>query len=106
MNAPRLDSEDSEEALMKTLLCVLALLALGTMAATAQQPAARSFEGMWSDPPATITGDFCASWCTDAGINQLNAFLDDPKNDARPLAQLRTEASNYSLEKYIRPRLN
>jgi hypothetical protein len=91
---------------MKTLLCALALLAVTTVSANAQPLAARSLEGMWSDPPTTITGDFCASWCTDAGINQLNALLDDPKNDARPLGQLRAEADNYSREKYIRPRMN
>ena len=71
--------------------------------AKAQSPVGK-FVGMWSDPPATITGDFCASWCTDAGIERLNALLDDPANDARPLGQLRTEADNYQREKYVRSR--
>jgi hypothetical protein len=92
---------------MKNLLATLMLLAAITMCANAQvQSSAKKFEGMWSDPPATITGDFCASWCTDAGIDRLNALLDDPANDARPLTQLRSEADNYSRNNYILPRLN
>lgn len=71
--------------------------------AEAQSPVGK-FVGMWSDPPATITGDFCASWCTDAGIERLNALLDDAANDARPLGQIRAEADNYQREIYVRPR--
>jgi len=71
--------------------------------AGAQSPVGK-FVGMWSDPPATITGDFCASWCTDAGIERLNALLDDPANDARSLGQLRAEADTYQREKYVRSR--
>src|SRR6266496_2502244 len=85
---------------------VLVLIAYVSMPAFSQtQSASRNFVGMWSDPPVTITGDFCANWCTDAGIERLDALLDDPKNDARPLAELRAEADNYQRENYIRPRL-
>ena len=39
---------------------------------------------MWSDPPAIADDWFCAGFCTDAGLERLNAFLDDPANDTRP----------------------
>ena len=82
------------------------LVSLVGLCADAQtQSPAKLFEGMWSDPPTTITGDFCAGSCTDAGIQRLNALLDDPANDSRPLAQLRADAETYSREQYIRPRL-
>jgi len=64
-----------------------------------------SLEGMWSDPPVTILARFCASWCTDAGVARLNALLDDPSNDNRPLNQLQGEAAAYQRDSYIKPRL-
>lgn len=64
-----------------------------------------SFEGMWSDPPVTAEDTFCAGGCTDAGLERLGALLDDPANDARPYAQLSTEATDYQRDSYIRPRL-
>jgi hypothetical protein len=64
-----------------------------------------SFEGMWSDPPNTPEDRFCGAYCTDAGLERLGAFLDDPANDARPYAALVIEAQNYQREQYIRPRL-
>jgi hypothetical protein len=70
----------------------------------AQSPA-QKFVGMWSDPPDTITGVFCAGWCTDAGIDRLNALLDDPANDARPIQEVQAEASDYQINQYVRPRL-
>src|SRR5436309_15728696 len=73
----------------------LVLIAYVSMPAFSQtQSASRNFVGMWSDPPVTITGDCCANCCTDAGIERLDALLDDPKNDARSLAELRAEADN------------
>ena len=59
---------------------------------------------MWSDPPATTVGAFCFFMCTDAGIERLNALLDDPANDARPFAQLQDEARKHERE-FIRLRL-
>jgi len=59
---------------------------------------------MWSDPPATTVGAFCFFLCTDAGIERLNALLDDPANDARPFAQLQDEARKHERE-FIRLRL-
>jgi len=85
------------------LVSILLLLCIPVWARS--QSAAQKFMGMWSDPPPTIVGTFCANWCTDAGIDRLNALLDDPANDSRPLGQLQTEAGNYSTEKYVRPRL-
>jgi hypothetical protein len=91
---------------MTKILWTIVLLAVVTTCANAQtQLPVKKFEGMWSDPPATITANFCAGWCTDAGIDRLNALLDDPANDARPLAQLQAEANNYSRDKYVQSRL-
>jgi len=59
---------------------------------------------MWSDPPATAVGTFCAMLCNDAGTERLNALLDDPKNDARPFADLQNEARKDQVE-FIRQRL-
>jgi hypothetical protein len=93
----------------RTLKACAGLLALIQVACTPgfpqTQSASRDFTGMWSDPPVTITGTFCAGWCTDAGIERLNALLDDPKSDARPVEDLLAEADKYQREKYIRPRL-
>jgi hypothetical protein len=47
-------------------------------------------------------GDFCRAWCTDAGIERLNALLDDPANDARPFPQLRGIAADYQRDRHIR----
>src|SRR5262249_20120036 len=69
------------------------------------QSAAQKFIGMWSDPPDTITGVFCGGWCTDAGIDRLNALLDDPANDVRPIQQVQAEANTYQIDQYVRPRL-
>ena len=59
---------------------------------------------MWSDPPPTAVGAFCTFACTDAGIDRLNALLDNPANDARPFAELQSEAKAYERE-YLRSRL-
>jgi len=50
-------------------------------------------------------GRLCTFFCTDTGIDRLNALLDDPANDARPFSQLQTEATKYETDRYIRPRL-
>jgi len=84
-------------------LLVLILLTCITVPAEAQS-SRRNLEGMWSDPPPTAVGAFCAFACTDAGIDRLNALLDDPANDARPFEQLQAEAKTYERE-YIRARL-
>jgi len=85
---------------------VLLLTGAMSLCASAQaQSPIKKFQGMWSDPPATILGRFCASQCTDVGIERLNALMDDPANDSRPISALQTDAANYSTEKYLRPRL-
>lgn len=88
---------------------VLPLLVIVTTAWTptplVAQSAPSKLEGMWSDPEVTILARFCASWCTDVGVDRLNVLLDNPANDARPLAQLQAEASAYQRDHYIKPRL-
>jgi hypothetical protein len=85
---------------------LLLVMSLAWPGAAAAQSASRSkLEGMWSDPPVTIMARFCASWCTDAGIERLNALLDNPANDSRPVAQLSAEASVFQLDTYIKSRL-
>ena len=91
---------------LKYGVVILMLFAVARTAAPAEaQSPVRAFEGMWSDPPLTAVGTFCAAWCTDAGIDFLNALLDDPANDARPFPQLQTQAANHQRDKYIAARL-
>jgi hypothetical protein len=85
-------------------LLILSLLIWTPTPAEAQSKRP-NFEGMWSDPPSTAVGQFCFFACSDAGIDQLNALLDNPANDARPYTELEQEARTYEREKYIRPRL-
>jgi hypothetical protein len=85
------------------LLLVVTLL-ISIPSWTEAQSSRPKLEGMWSDPPSTAVGSFCSFACTDAGIDRLNALLDDPANDARPFEQLRAEAKAYEQE-YIRSRL-
>jgi hypothetical protein len=86
------------------LLLLVASLAW-PVAGTAQSASRSKVEGMWSDPPVTIAARFCASWCTDPGIERLNALLDNPANDTRPVAQLSAEAGAYQLDTYIKSRM-
>ena len=85
---------------------VLLVLVLRTWipSLTEAQSPRPNLEGMWSDPPATPVDSFCSWACTDAGIDRLNALLDDPANDARPFEQLQAEAKTYERE-YIRSKL-
>ena len=71
--------------------------------APAPQPAPSKLEGMWSDPLPTAVGTFCFFACTDAGIDRLNALLDDPANDSRPYPELRAAADRHQRENYLRP---
>jgi hypothetical protein len=84
---------------------LLVLACAWTGAPAAAQSAPSSLEGMWSNPPATAVGTFCAFFCTDAGINRLNALLDDPANDAIPYQRLSGMAQQHQTDTYIRPRL-
>ena len=81
------------------------LILLRWLPAPVEAQASRSsLEGMWSDPPSTAVGSFCAAFCTDAGLDRLNALLDNPVNDVRPFEQLEAEAKTTERE-YIRSRL-
>jgi len=86
-------------------LAIVTLLLALPIEGAAQSAAPSKLEGMWSDPPVTIEARFCASWCTEAGLNRLNALLDDPANDSRSVAQISAEASQYQQTTYIRSRL-
>jgi hypothetical protein len=96
----------SHTKMKRILIAVTLLVVIGTSANAQATTPIKKFEGMWSDPPATILGMFCASRCTDVGIERLNALIDDPANDSRPVDRLESEAGNYQMEKYIRPRLS
>ena len=85
-------------------LLVLTFLAWNPANAAAQ-PALSKLEGMWSNPPATAMGALCGFFCSDVGIDRLNALLDDPANDARPFRELQAAATTYQTDSYIRPRL-
>jgi hypothetical protein len=71
----------------------------------AAQAAPSTLEGMWSNPPKTAVGSFCAFSCADAGIDRLNALLDNPANDSTPYQQLSASAQRHQQDTYIRPRL-
>jgi hypothetical protein len=88
----------------RTLL-FLALAWGATLTPAAAQSGHSPLEGMWSNPPATAVGTFCSFYCTDAGIDRLNALLDDPANDAIPYQRLRGMAQRHELDTYVRPRL-
>jgi len=60
--------------------------------------------GMWSDPPAKIADTFCMFWCTDAGLARLDALLDDPASDEKPIGALYVLAATAQRDEYLRPR--
>jgi hypothetical protein len=70
--------------------------------ALAQEPP--TLTGMWSDPEG-LEDSFCMFWCTDAGLERLNALLDDPANDERSVVELYGEAARYQRDTYVYPRL-
>src|SRR5437870_11850468 len=81
------------------------LILLTWMPAPVDAQSSRSkLDGMWSDPPSSVLGSFCADACTDAGIDRLNALLDDPANDSRPFDDLQADAKKVERE-YLRSRL-
>jgi hypothetical protein len=83
---------------------VISIAVFGLAApASAQTPP--DLSGMWSDPPANAVDLFCRSYCTDVGVERLNALLDDPANDALPFPRLRDQALRYQADRYFRPRL-
>ena len=87
---------------------VLPMLVLGACTSPpppAAAPMPTRLAGMWSDPPSTSLGLLCFISCTDAGIERLNALLDDPANDTRPYPELRGEAETHARDNYFRPRL-
>jgi hypothetical protein len=67
--------------------------------------AAPNLSGMWSDPPNKIEDGFCIFWCSDFGLQRLNALLDDPANDKRPIRELYLVAARAQYNEYVRPRL-
>ncbi len=85
------------------IVIVVALMTCIPSLGGSQSPRPK-LDGMWSDPPANVLGTFCADACTDAGIDRLNALLDNPANDARPFDELQAEAKTRERE-YIRSRL-
>ena len=94
------------EGIVKWASGVMVLIPLiGVPSPTSAQSSRPSLEGMWSDPPSTAVGQFCFFACTDAGIDRLNALLDNPANDARPYPELEAEAKAHERNQYIRPRL-
>jgi hypothetical protein len=94
--------ESTTRSLVPFILLVLILFAWIPSPTGAQSR--RNLEGMWSDPPVTAEGAFCGFSCTDAGLNRLNALLDNPANDARPFEELQAEAKAYERE-YLRSKL-
>jgi hypothetical protein len=92
-------------AMSRRRLVLLVVALAWSVDGAAQSPAGSKLEGMWSDPPVTIMARFCAAWCTDVGIERLNALLDNPANDSKSVEQLSAEASAYQNTTYIKSRL-
>jgi hypothetical protein len=92
-------------AMTRGPLVLLVVLLAWPVDSAAQSPPPSKLEGMWSDPPVTIMTRFCATWCTDAGIERLNALLDNPANDSRPVAQILAEAQAYQRDTYVKSRM-
>src|SRR5881396_2104508 len=96
-----------ERAMMRhsvqCMIWVVTVLLSIPLAGESQSPRPK-LEGMWSDPPSTAVGAFCTFACTDAGLDRLNALLDNPANDARPFEDLQAEAKKYERE-YLRDHL-
>jgi hypothetical protein len=88
----------------KHLLISVFIVLVGIAPSSESQSSRPNVEGMWSDPRPTAVGTFCAFLGTDAGVERLNALLDDPANDARPFSELQQEARSYERE-FIRARL-
>ena len=87
--------------------CALALSGLLAMSVCAlAQSGPHSLEGMWSDPPATPQDFVCFGFCTQWGIDYLEALLDDPKNDDRTFDELWAEVQAHESTEYFRPRLS
>ena len=61
---------------------------------------------MWSDPPANPDDFICFGFCTQMGIDYINALLNDPKNDDRSFAELWAETVARESTEYFRPRLS
>ena len=78
---------------------------LGVTAPAEAQPDIPNLDGMWSDPPRTLADSPCYVYCTDAGLAHLDALLDDPVNDERPLQELTQAAARFQRDQYFRPLL-
>jgi len=76
---------------LSKLLALMALL-LFSSRMTIGQEQRLNLEGMWSDPQPDLIDSLCGSACTDVGVDQLNALLDDPANDDRSYDELSDEA--------------
>ena len=90
---------------MKKGACVSVLMVTAMLASAEAQSPPSNLEGMWSDPVPTAADQFCSFLCTEAGLERLNALLDDPANDARPYDELAREARAHDRE-YLRLRLS
>jgi len=90
---------------MRRRLWIWTLVVLASSACARTPNSRPDFQGMWSDPPSTPVDVFCFVGCTDIGVTNLNALLDDPANDNRPFPELSQQADHYQVEQYVRPRL-
>ena len=81
-----------------------AALSLLCLTAPALAQSVPNLAGMYSDPQG-LEDVFCFFWCSDAGLERLNALLDDPANDERPTMDLYNEAAVYQRDNYVQVRL-
>ena len=82
---PFIAIRNSDMRLAAVLLVVFAVACSQAPPPPAAARVPSKLEGMWSDPPPTAVGTFCFFSCTDAGIERLNALLDDPSQRQPPV---------------------
>jgi hypothetical protein len=86
--------------------CILSAFLATSSTSVFAQSGPQSLEGMWSDPPFTPEDDLCRSYCTQMGLDYLDALLSNPEYDDRSFAELRNEIREYQSTEYFRPRLS
>jgi len=93
---------------MKPLLpiCIVLLLAFASERVAESQVSPSGLEGMWSDPPVNPSDFICFGFCTQMGIDHINALLQDPANDDRSFQELWAETIAHVSSEYFRPRLS
>jgi hypothetical protein len=63
--------------------------------------AAPDFSGTWSDPPPRAEDAFCHIGCLIEARDFLTSLLDDPANDEKSYAELKTQAQRFQIAELL-----